>query len=86
MPVHMLAQPEIRLGKGPIGIILASFRELCLQTHHEADNITRFAPSNLGLGCYAVHGGASAQEPASSLLERCDVFVCTLGRLIQLLN
>ena len=46
MSVHFLAQPESRPGKGPIGITLASFREVCLQIHHEADNITRLAQAN----------------------------------------
>ena len=36
MLVHIMDQPELDHGEGPIGVILAPTRELCIQIHHEA--------------------------------------------------
>lgn len=36
MIVHILAQPQMQLGDGPIGLVLAPTRELAAQIHSEA--------------------------------------------------
>ena len=80
--VHILDQPMMAAGDGPIGLVLAPTRELCVQIFTES---RRFAkPFNIRV-C-AVFGGASKYEMKKALLEYPELVVATPGRLIDLIE
>ena len=55
MLVHIMDQPELEIGDGPIGLVLAPTRELCQQIYLEAKRFGK--PYNLAVT--AVYGGGS---------------------------
>ncbi len=61
--VHIMDQPELKKGTGPIGIILAPTRELAEQIHREARKMGK--PYNLRI-C-AAFGGLSKYEQFKDL-------------------
>uniref|UniRef100_A0A8C4PWR5 ATP-dependent RNA helicase DDX42 n=2 Tax=Eptatretus burgeri TaxID=7764 RepID=A0A8C4PWR5_EPTBU len=79
MLVHIMAQPELKLGDGPIGLICVPTRELCQQIHGECK---RFGKA-YNLHSVAVYGGGSMWEQARALQEGAEIVVCTPGRLID---
>lgn len=81
MLIHVVAQPELRPGEGPVGLVLLPCRELCDQVKNE---IQCFA-QHTDLTCETVFGGAeSAAAQGQKFLERVDIVVATPGRLIEL--
>jgi ATP-dependent RNA helicase DDX42 len=52
MLVHIMDQPELEEGDGPIGVVLAPTRELCQQIHAEAKRFGK--PYNLGVAAVYV--------------------------------
>jgi ATP-dependent RNA helicase DDX42 len=82
MLTHILDQPHMQLGDGPIGLVLAPTRELATQICHETK---RFAQ------CYnirvcAVYGGAGKWEMSKALKEAPEIVVATPGRLIEMIR
>ena len=63
MLVHIMDQPELQNGEGPIGIIVAPTRELSEQIHKEARRFSK--PYNLRI-C-AAFGGLSKYEQFKDL-------------------
>ncbi|CAL9148958.1 unnamed protein product [Musa hybrid cultivar] len=82
MIVHIMDQPELDKGEGPIGVICAPTRELAHQIYLEA---RKFAKS-YGIRVGAVYGGVSKLDQFKELKAGCEVVVATPGRLIDLLK
>ena len=79
---HIMDQPPIQEGDGPIGLILAPSRELCAQIYNEANKFCK----SLGIRCTAVYGGTSTTEQINSLKRGSEIIVCTPGRMIEILS
>lgn len=82
MMVHLMAQPELRPGEGPIGLVLVPTRDLCVQV---AGQVESFIGATK-IACRALYGGEEISQQARDLAQRMDVAVATPGRLIALLN
>jgi len=83
MLVHMMDQPELEKGDGPIGIVLAPTRELCVQIYNEAK---KFAKA-YSIQATAIYGGASKLEQFKELRKGfIEIIVATPGRLIDLIK
>lgn len=79
MIVHVLAQPQMQLGDGPIGLILSPTRELATQIYTEANKFCRI----FNIRVCAVYGGEGKWEQARSLKEAPEIVVATPGRFID---
>ncbi|KIY92875.1 ATP-dependent RNA helicase DDX42 [Monoraphidium neglectum] len=82
MLVHILDQPEVAKGEGPIGLVLAPTRELAEQIHKEA---RRFAKPH-GLRICAAFGGLSKFDQVKELKAGTEAAVATPGRMIDLIK
>lgn len=82
MIVHLMDQPELQKGEGPIGVVVAPTRELAEQIHKE----TRRFSKPYGLGVCAAFGGLSKHQQFKDLKAGCEVAVCTPGRMIDLIK
>lgn len=71
--VHILDQPELKPGDGPIGLILAPTRELSQQIYVEAQ---RFAKP-YGIRVVCTYGGGSKYEQAKDLESGAEILVGT---------
>eukprot|EP00624_Nannochloropsis_granulata_P006160 evm.model.NODE_44740_length_13915_cov_24.414877.4 len=80
--VHLMDQPHIKRGDGPIVLILAPTRELASQIYVEA---TKFAKPH-GAKVAAIFGGAGKWEQTKLLKEGVEILVATPGRLLELLK
>ena len=82
--VHVLDQPQMKSGDGPIGVILSPTRELALQIYQESK---RFAEKSANIRTLCLYGGASKWEMQKSLKEEApEIVVATPGRLIDLIR
>ncbi|KAJ1457370.1 hypothetical protein M885DRAFT_132361 [Pelagophyceae sp. CCMP2097] len=66
---HIMDQPPLEEGEGPVAMILAPARELALQIYKE---VRRFA-SDVGLRCVAVYGGAKVADQIADLKRGAEV-------------
>jgi len=82
MLVHIRAQPELRPGDGPLGLIMAPTRELAMQIQGEVNKFTQMT----GLRCSAAFGGVSRYGQASELRRGVEILVATPGRLLDFLE
>ncbi|XP_042473146.1 DEAD-box ATP-dependent RNA helicase 24-like isoform X1 [Zingiber officinale] len=82
MIVHIMDQPEVDKGQGPIGVICAPTRELAHQIYLEAKKFSK----PYGLRVAAVYGGVSKLDQFRELKAGCEIVVATPGRLIDLLK
>ena len=78
---HILDQPRLRDGEGPIGLIMAPARELAFQINAEAK---RFCKA-VGLRVACIYGGANVADQIADLKRGADIVVCTPGRMIDIL-
>ena len=69
MLVHIMDQPELREGEGPIAVIMAPTRELAEQIHREA---RRFA-KGYGLRVCAAFGGLEKRTQVKDLKAGSEV-------------
>lgn len=79
---HIMDQPELGEGEGPIGLIMAPARELAIQIYNEARKFTKV----LNFRVTAVYGGASVADQIGHLKRGADIVVCTPGRMIDILT
>eukprot|EP00891_Asterochloris_glomerata_P004743 jgi/Astpho2/4743/gw1.00067.63.1_t len=82
MVVHIMDQPELQKGEGPIGVIVAPTRELAEQIHRET---RRFSKPH-ALQICAAFGGLSKHQQFKELKAGAEVAVCTPGRMIDLIK
>lgn len=78
---HILDQPPLMDGEGPIGLIMAPARELASQIFQEAKKFTK----PLGLRVTCIYGGAGVAEQIADLKRGSEIVVCTPGRMIDIL-
>lgn len=78
---HILDQPALEDGDGPISIIMAPTRELCMQI---GKDIKKFSKS-LGLRVVCVYGGTGISEQIAELKRGAEIIICTPGRMIDML-
>ncbi|KAF0298003.1 putative ATP-dependent RNA helicase DDX46 [Amphibalanus amphitrite] len=78
---HIADQHELEDTDGPIAIIMAPTRELCLQIGKEC---RKFAKP-LGLRAVCVYGGTGISEQIAELKRGAEIIVCTPGRMIDML-
>ncbi|XP_062558965.1 probable ATP-dependent RNA helicase DDX46 [Armigeres subalbatus] len=78
---HILDQPSLEDGDGPISIIMTPTRELCMQI---GKDIKKFAKS-LNLRAVCVYGGTGISEQIAELKRGAEIIVCTPGRMIDML-
>jgi len=79
---HILDQPKIKDGDGPIGFVIAPTRELALQIQREANVFCKAC--NLTSVC--AYGGGPMGEQLSALKKGAELLVGTPGRLIDVLT
>ena len=78
--VHLMDQPELVKGDGPIVLIMAPVRELAAQILTES---RKFAKAYDGVRCAGVFGGASKHDQFKDLRAGAEIVVGTPGRLID---
>lgn len=78
---HILDQPPLEDGDGPIAIVMTPTRELCMQI---GKDIRKFSKS-LGLRAVCVYGGTGISEQIAELKRGAEIIVCTPGRMIDML-
>lgn len=78
---HILDQPQLEETDGPIAIVMAPTRELCMQI---GKDIKKFSKS-LGLSVVCVYGGTGISEQIAELKRGAEIIVCTPGRMIDML-
>ncbi len=79
---HIMAQPELEEGDGPIAIIMTPTRELCMQIGRE---VKKFQRALRGIRSVCVYGGTGISEQIAELKRGAEVIVCTPGRMIDML-
>lgn len=79
---HILDQPVLEKGEGPIAVVITPTRELATQI---CDDATKFTKS-LGLRVVAVYGGPNISEQIGMLKPGAEIVVCTPGRMIEILT
>ena len=79
---HVIDQPPLLNGDGPIGIVMVPTRELAMQVYRE---VTKFAKV-VSLNVVAVYGGANLKQQIAELKRGAEMVVCTPGRMIDMLT
>lgn len=79
---HVLAQPLLKHGDGPIALVIAPTRELALQIYKQLSPLADL----VGLRAVCAYGGAPLGEQLSRLKAQCEVLIATPGRLIDVLT
>ena len=79
MIIHVLDQPQMKVGDGPIGIVLAPTRELVTQIFAEANKFCKI----FNMRVCAVYGGEGKWEQTRALKESPEIVVATPGRFID---
>merc|ERR1740124_1734738 len=80
--MHIMGQPPLERGDGPIALVVAPTRELATQIEEEAK---RFS-SGFGLQIGCVYGGAPKRPQESALRQGLDLVICTPGRMLDFLE
>eukprot|EP00850_Spirogloea_muscicola_P002273 SM000008S22362 [mRNA] locus=s8:1237126:1241861:- [translate_table: standard] len=78
---HIMDQPTIIQGDGPVAMIMAPTRELVQQIYND---VKKFA-KHLNLACVPVYGGSGVAQQISDLKRGAEIVVCTPGRMIDIL-
>jgi len=79
--VHIMAQPMLDRGDGPIALVLSPTRELAVQTMEQCGKFGHTA--KIKYSC--VYGGASKGPQARELRAGVEILIATPGRLIDFL-
>ncbi|KAG8348599.1 putative ATP-dependent DEAD/H RNA helicase [Trypanosoma vivax] len=81
--LHIMAQPPIRPGDGPIALVLAPTRELAVQIEEETRKVLRRVPE---ITTTCLYGGTPKGPQIRLLRTGVQVCIATPGRLIDLLE
>lgn len=81
--LHIMAQPPLRPGDGPIALVLAPTRELAVQIEEETRKLMRRLP-HVHTTC--LYGGAPKNPQMRALRAGVHVAIATPGRLIDMLE
>ena len=79
---HVMDQPPLGHGDGPIGLIMVPTRELAMQVYREVSKFAKVA----GCAAAAVYGGANLKQQIAELKRGAEIVVCTPGRMIDMLS
>ncbi|KAK1444321.1 ATP-dependent RNA helicase DBP3 [Babesia gibsoni] len=79
--LHLLAQPPVTPGMGPVILVLAPTRELCQQTYNEASRFMRV----MNLRGAILYGGVPKTHQQQQMSGGVDIMVATPGRLLDCL-
>ncbi|CAF2352021.1 unnamed protein product [Rotaria sp. Silwood2] len=79
---HIIDQPPLDDGDGPIAIIITPTRALALQTTRECKKFAKL----FDIRCIAVYGDTSVSEQIAQLKRGAEIIVCTPGRLVDMLT
>mmetsp|Transcript_47995 Transcript_47995/g.109176 ORF Transcript_47995/g.109176 Transcript_47995/m.109176 type:complete len:1407 (+) Transcript_47995:230-4450(+) len=79
---HVMDQPKLQDGDGPIGFVIAPTRELALQIQREANTLGKA----VGIVSVCAYGGGPMGEQLSALKKGAEILVGTPGRLIDVLT
>mmetsp|Transcript_15877 Transcript_15877/g.23910 ORF Transcript_15877/g.23910 Transcript_15877/m.23910 type:complete len:785 (-) Transcript_15877:35-2389(-) len=82
MIIHILDQPQMELGDGPIGLVLSPTRELTTQIYSEAKKFAKV----FNIRVCAVYGGEGKWQMAKALKEAPEIVIATPGRLMELIS
>ena len=83
MLMHVLDQPQMSAGDGPIGLVLAPTRELVAQIYNETKKFSKV----FNMRVAAIYGGPMKYEMIKVLKEQVpEIVVATPGRLIDLIK
>lgn len=74
---HIIDQPKLNSGDGPIGLILAPTRELVTQIHAEAQKFCKV----LNLNVLPIYGGTTMTAQINSMKKGMEIIVCTPGKI-----
>ena len=80
--LHILAQPSLRLGDGPIALVLAPTRELAVQIETETKKLCQ----RLNLRATCLYGGVPKFNQARELRAGVHICIATPGRLIDMIE
>jgi len=78
---HVIDQPLLKFGDGPIALLMAPARELAVQIHTE---IGKFAKA-CELSSTCCYGGVPIRDQIAAVKRGVEIVVATPGRLIELL-
>ena len=81
--MHIAAQPPLKLGDGPIALVLAPTRELAVQIEEETNKVTKRLAS---IRTLCVYGGTSKYPQVRALKAGVHILVATPGRLLDMLE
>eukprot|EP00095_Tigriopus_kingsejongensis_P001571 snap_masked-scaffold907_size82601-processed-gene-0.19 protein:Tk01571 transcript:snap_masked-scaffold907_size82601-processed-gene-0.19-mRNA-1 annotation:"atp-dependent rna helicase ddx42-like" len=82
MLVHIMDQPPLVRGDGPIGLILVPTRELALQIYTEAKKFGKVYDLNV----VCAYGGGSKWEQSKGFEKGAELVIATPGRMIDMLK
>lgn len=82
MIVHIMGQPDLKRGDGPIGLVLVPTRELALQVYSEAKKFS----NSYKIAVVCAYGGGSKYEQSKDLEAGAEIVVATPGRIIDLIK
>ena len=71
---HIMDQPELESGDGPIGLILAPTRELAIQIGAEARRFCK----HIGLTCVCCYGGIGVADQIAQLKTGAELVIASL--------
>ncbi|SIO73242.1 DEAD/DEAH box helicase [Babesia microti strain RI] len=80
--LHILAQPPLSPGEGPIMLVLTPTRELCIQISEESAKFVK----TLNLRGATIYGGVSRYPQLQQLQRGAEIIVATPGRLVDFLE
>lgn len=79
---HILDQPKLERGDGPIALVITPTRELATQICNDAIKFTK----SLSLRVVSVYGGPNISEQIAMLKPGAEIVICTPGRMIEILT